>query len=271
MFGQTFQFGDLGVVAVLVGLEILLSADNALVLAVMVRHLPRGLQQRALLYGLGGAFVFRLLAILAAKWILALWWLQAIGAFYLLQLAIKHFIHRAGDAEGRSLAGRGFWATVVAVEITDIAFAVDSVLAGVATIKGADKLWVVYLGAVIGIVALRFAATYFVRLMERFPSLDIMAYVLVGWVGCKLAMMSLHNYGVFERGRGNVPLFTVSEMPSFLFWSVLGLIALGGSLYAARHPAAVEENTPETGAEEVKVLFEGRTVAPDPESVRGGH
>lgn len=263
IFGQTFQPGDLAVIGVLFGLEILLSADNALVLAVMVRHLPREQQQRALLYGLGGAFIFRLGAILAAKWILALWWLQLVGALYLLILPIKHFRHQdEEESVEKSLSKKGFWATVVSVEITDVAFAVDSVLAGVATIKGPDKLWVVYVGAVAGIIALRFAAGYFVRLMERYPNLDDMAYALVGWVGVKLAMMSAHNYGLNTRKNGGTPLFECPEMPPAVFWGVLALICVGGAWLAARHPRMPQEPEPEVGAEEIEALYEGQTLEP---------
>src|SRR5687768_9267791 len=111
MFGQNFQLGDTGTVAFLVLLEALLSADNALVLAIMVRHLPKEQQKQALLYGLGGAFVLRTAAILLAAFIINFWWLQLIGAVYLLYLAIKHFIEHGKPVEegGKKM---GFWATV---------------------------------------------------------------------------------------------------------------------------------------------------------------
>lgn len=228
MFGQTFALGDLGVVLILIGLEGLLSADNALVLAIMVRHLPREMQRRALLYGLGGAFVFRLIAIVLAAKILALWWLQALGAAYLLFLPFKHFLTRGGDdGEVKAGSNRGFWATVIAVEIADIAFALDSVLAGVAMVRSQEKIWVVYFGAIIGVVLLRFAASFFVRLLDRFPQLDHVAYLLVGWVGVKLGFMAVHNYGI----NAKLPAVT-SELPPAIFWSVLLSIAAVGSWYA---------------------------------------
>ncbi|HZH98751.1 MAG TPA: hypothetical protein VEX38_07245, partial [Fimbriimonadaceae bacterium] len=99
MFDQTFQIGDLSAVLFLVLLEGLLSADNALVLAILVRHLPRDEQKKALLYGLAGAFVFRLIAILFAAVVLKQWWLQAIGAAYLLFLPIKHFVKHSGEGK----------------------------------------------------------------------------------------------------------------------------------------------------------------------------
>lgn len=232
MFGQTFQPSDLGIVAFLILLEGLLSADNALVLAIMVKHLPKKLQKRALLYGLGGAFFFRLIAIVLATSIISLWWLQAIGALYLLALPIKHFgSHSNASAKP---TGGGFWQTVVAVELADIAFAIDSVLAGVALVKTQDKIWVVFLGAIVGIVLLRFAAHAFITLLERFPALDVVAYLLVGWVGVKLAFMAAHNGQQFFIKGGSQFAFEVPELNSVIFWSVLALISIFGTLYAVR-------------------------------------
>ncbi len=238
MFGQTFAATDLPVIGFLILLEGLLSADNALVLATMVRHLPPDQQRRALLYGLGGAFVFRFFAILLAAQILSLWWLQLVGAAYLLYVAGKHFVGVASPQRAVK-AGKGFWATVVAVEVTDIAFAVDSVLAAVAVVRGADKLWVVYTGAILGVILLRFAAGLFVGLLERYPSLDHMAYALVAWVGVKLTFMALHHGVEFvEHDRGAKLGFAIPMLDPRLFWVVMAVIVLFGVVYARRHPKA---------------------------------
>jgi YkoY family integral membrane protein len=232
MFGQTLETPDIPIVAFLVLLEGLLSADNALVLAIMVKHLPKQQQQKALLYGLGGAFVFRLIAIVLAATIIKFWWVQAAGALYLLYLPIKHFIEHNKPEDMKSVKG-GFWKTVVAVEFADIAFAIDSVLAAVAMVniaKRPDKIWVVYFGAIIGVVLLRFVASFFIRLLDRFPMLDHVAYVIVGWVGVKLAFMSVHNYQITTDG----PV-TVQEMPHSIFWGVLAVVAIAGTVYALRH------------------------------------
>jgi YkoY family integral membrane protein len=255
MFGQTFAVSDLAVVGVLILLEGLLSADNALVLAIMVKHLPREQQRKALTYGLVGAFVFRGVAILLAGWIIKLWWLQAIGAAYLLFLPIKHFLHKAGDGSAKDLAAKGFWATVVAVEITDIAFAVDSVLAGVAMVRSQDKLWVVYLGAIIGIVLLRFAASAFIRLLERYPDLDAVAYLLVGWVGVKLGFEAIHNLSVTAQLG-----WPISPLPKPVFWTVMAIIAGLGTAYAVRKGPSTTDDAEtleqEEAAERVEDVFE---------------
>ncbi len=234
MFGQTFQPSDLAGVGALIVLEALLSADNALVLAIMVRHLPRKLQQKALLYGLGGAFVFRFIAIIFAAVVLKQWWLQGLGALYLLFLPIKHFLKKSHDEHAKPV-GQGFWQTVIAVELTDIAFALDSVLAGIGFITKPglgvqqDKVWVVYVGAIIGIILLRFAASLFIRLLEKYPVLDHVAYLLVGWVGVKLLAHSLEK---FQEVNPNALPFKAPHMHDAVFWGGLGAIAIVGGIVA---------------------------------------
>jgi YkoY family integral membrane protein len=257
-FGQTFQTSDIAIVAFLVLLEGLLSADNALVLAIMVRHLPKPLQRKALLYGLGGAFVFRLIAIVLASYVMGLWWLQALGAAYLLYLPYKHF---RTSAQGGHAApkGGGFWQTVFAVEMADIAFAIDSVLAGVAVVRGQqEKIWVVYLGAVVGLVLLRFAAGVFIRLLDKYPALDHLAYALVGWVGVKLAFLAAHHADEHYHW----PFF-VPEMPKALFWAVMGLIIVVGIFFATK-------NAKQTGPEEHEVVVEEVEPMPLPDPMGAG-
>lgn len=244
MFGQTFSPADLGVVGFLVLLEGLLSADNAVVLALMVRHLPERLQKKALLYGLGGAFVFRFLAIVFASHILSLWWLQLIGALYLIWLPLKHFVFSRGHGGGNAVpkAGRGFWQTVVAVEVTDIAFAVDSVLVAVTTVRGQDKLWVVYTGAIMGVILLRFAAGMFIGLLRRYPSLEALAYALVGWAGVKLMTLAAHTYHEWHEKSGQGPALPIDvpAMPLPLFWGVMTTLVVVGGIYAWKNPAPID-------------------------------
>ena len=178
------------------------------------------------MYGLGGAFAFRFVAILFSTFVMKMWWLQAIGAGYLLFVPLKHFWGHASSSGPTVKPGASFWGTVIAVELTDIAFAVDSILAGVALVRGdASKIWVVFLGAVIGIVLLRFAASAFIRLLEKYPAFDHVAYLLVGWVGIKLAFLAAHT---FDKNVYNGSLH-IHELPLWLFWGVLALIVVVGS------------------------------------------
>ena len=119
----------------LVLLEGLLSADNAIVLAVMVRHLPPKEQKHALMYGLAGALIFRIIAIFLITVLAQYWEIQVLGGLYLLYMAGVHikefFDKRKQGNETEEIAEpkkqSGFWATVIKVELTDIAFAIDSI------------------------------------------------------------------------------------------------------------------------------------------------
>jgi YkoY family integral membrane protein len=247
-----------GTILTLVALEGLLSADNALVLAVMVRHLPRDQQRKALKYGIIGAFVFRFIAVLLAAKILDYWQLEVVGGLYLLQLAVRHLIsgeeqphYDAGpdaDADASAHPGKkrrhrgGFWATVAGVELADIAFSIDSILAAVALADGMPEhlreqhfvffpleTWVIYIGGVLGIITMRFVAGYFLLLLNRFKGLAVGAYLLVGWIGIKLIGSGLHHALYREETRltdgwrGEFPdwLARNLEMPSWFFWSVM--------------------------------------------------
>ncbi len=228
-----FATEDLLVIGTLILLEGLLSADNALVLAVLVKHLPPKKRQKALLYGIGGAFLFRFIGLLAASFIIRSWYLRAAGAVYLAYLAIKYFLTHTPQEHGAKSRRGDFWRTVVAVETTDIAFAIDSIMVAVALSK---KLWVVYTGAVLGIIAMRLAAGAFIRLLERYPALEDTAYAMVAWVAVKLFVETYEGMdtSLFHHPHHG-PL-----LPPFAFWIGMGLILLFGSLIAFRKQRKAE-------------------------------
>jgi YkoY family integral membrane protein len=196
MFGQTFEFHDIAVVALLVVLEGVLSIDNALVLGLLARPLPRKLQRRALTYGLIGAFAFRLLAVATAAYLLRWRFVKLLGGGYLVYIAIRHLIVSSRHEPERTPRPHRFWGTVLVIELTDIAFAIDSILAAIALVGSAPagtppgawhpKLWVVIAGGMIGVILMRFAATIFIKLLEKFPRFEMAAYLLVLVIGLKL-------------------------------------------------------------------------------------
>lgn len=237
---QVFAYSDLAKILLLVGLEILLSADNAIVMAILVRHLPPDQQKRALVYGLAGAFFFRAIAILAATWLIGLWWVQLGGALYLIYLGAKHFFdHHSGE---RAVVAKkaGFWLTVLYVELTDIAFAIDSVLVAVATEPAKNKVWVVYVGAMAGVLALRWAARVFLVLLKRYPVLEHMAYLLVAWAGAKLLMLGIHTMEKWAGSRWPQGIH-ISEMSPVVFWSGVLLICAWGTYKCVKTGPNVDE------------------------------
>src|SRR5258708_6396265 len=132
------QLSDFVTIGLLVLLEGLLSADNALVLALMILGLPRRDQKNALRYGLVGAFAFRILATLLATYLIRIEWVKLLGGLYLLYLSYQHFF-RSGGAQERGkprparpwLGLSALWSTVVKVELVNIAFSVGSLLGAV--------------------------------------------------------------------------------------------------------------------------------------------
>ncbi|MFC2076826.1 TerC family protein [candidate division KSB1 bacterium] len=214
-------------------LEGLLSADNALVLAVLVRGLPKNQQQKALIYGIGGALVFRFLAILSAATLIQYWYLQLAGALYLAYLAVKHFSHHVG-ANPKEKPVRGFWTTVLIVEFTDIAFAIDSILAAVGLTR---EIWLIYTGGILGLIFMRFAAGAFIKLLERFPLLEHSAYMLIAWIAIKLGLESMSNWQTTIGGHWHLVL------PQTVFWGVAFILLGVGFLKRNRFtPGKGEEN-----------------------------
>lgn len=196
---MTFEFADLVTVGLLVALEGLLSADNAMVLAVIVLGLPKYEQRKALRYGIAGAFVFRVLAILFAIWLKEIQFVLLIGAAYLLWLPYEHFAGHADAAARRrprpakSILGLSpFWSTVLKVEATDIVFAIDSILVAVAL---SDKTWVIITGGILGVVAMRLVIGQLLTLVNRYPTLVDGAFVIIAWVGIKLILEYLYKAG----------------------------------------------------------------------------
>src|SRR5262245_58836556 len=232
-FGQVFDWRDVAVVGLLVVVEGMLSIDNALVLGLLAKRLPKRQQPGALNYGLVAAFVFRALAIATAGLLLKWRVVKLLGGGYLVYIAVKHLFFESQEVvdekfsvspegqpelvdartgaeltpeqadleirervpvdmparEGPETGRARFWPTVLVIALTDIAFAVDSILAAIALVgsspsdhpenKFHPKLWLVIVGGGLGIDLIRFAAVIFIRLLEQFPRFEAAAYYLV--------------------------------------------------------------------------------------------
>lgn len=198
-------FGDdisaaLLIILNLIVIESLLSVDNAAVLATIVMDLPKDQRDKALKYGIIGAYVFRGICLLLASWLVKIWWLKPLGGFYLLYLALDYFLKkkRKKDTATENAVDKNqnwfykstigligtFWATVALVEVMDLAFSIDNVFAAVAF---TDKMGLIYTGVFIGILAMRLVAQFFVKLMEKFTFLETSAFLVIGLLGLKLS------------------------------------------------------------------------------------
>ena len=170
------------VIVSLIIIEGLLSVDNALAIAAMANHLPGKQKYMALKLGIIGAYFFRGLCLAFAAWIIENPWLKISGAAYLVYLMCSHFHNVSEEKNGPKghHRERGFWGTIIAIEIMDLSLSVDNVVAAVAM---SPKLWVVCTGVFIGILALRFVAGACIRLIEKYPILEHTAFLLIGYVG----------------------------------------------------------------------------------------
>lgn len=210
-----------GLILTLIILEGLLSADNALVLAIMVRKLPEKYRKKALFYGLLGAYFFRFLAIGFGVFLVKFWFVKLIGALYLYMIAYKffkeYFAKRRSSSEDNDededLDGSVFekvrqaliskigvfWATVASIEMMDLAFSVDSILAALALVTGSGnanlQIPVLLLGGMLGILMMRGVAGVFLKLLERVPELEVTAHILIALIATKM-FVSMEFIGI---------------------------------------------------------------------------
>jgi tellurite resistance protein TerC len=256
-----FDFAAVTIIIQLVFLESILSIDNAAVLGAMVAHLPNdrptpwprslhGLlskldpilgsqREAALKVGLLGAYGGRALMLVLASIIIQLPWVHVLGAMYLLYLGISHFGERhrrsRADDEGAAALSRrgGFWSVVLSIELADLAFSVDNVVAAVALSR---DLWVVLVGVAIGILTMRFAASIFTRLIHWEPELESGAYLLLLFIGGKFLLetwLDLHidEYIQFGISLGILAL-TIAFARVRALWPLLILFRPFAALFA---------------------------------------
>lgn len=185
-------------------------------LAILLRTLPAEQQKKALLYGIFGAFLFRVVALIFAAHLMSFVAFKIIGGGYLVYLAMKHmfFFYKEDAHQSRSKVAANFWKTVLIVELTDIAFFIDSITTAVTM---SDKLIIVSLAGIMGIIFLRFAAGFFIRLLEKLPKLEDLAYQLIFFVGTKLL---LEGFRI--------------EISHSVFWMMMAVIAILGSALVSR-------------------------------------
>lgn len=198
LLGSSSDLRDsLALLPVLVALEAVLSADNAIALAAIAQGLEgEVLQRRALNFGLVCAFVLRVGLILTATWVIGFWQFELAGAAYLLWLVFQHFTSNDNDKDGEGNSQHhapqfaSLWQAIPIIAVTDLAFSLDSVTTAIAI---SDKIWLVLLGGLIGVVTLRFMAGLFIRWLNEFEYLEDAGFVTVGLVGVRLLLKVVND------------------------------------------------------------------------------
>ncbi|KRM14483.1 TerC family protein [Companilactobacillus nantensis] len=199
----------------LVVMECMLSVDNAVVLAAQTQSLPNKVEQeKSLFYGLFGAYIFRFLVIGIGVYLIDFWWIKVLGAGYLFYLFLNHFFfskkqpteaptERKENALEKHLHISRFWQVVISIELMDIVFSIDSVLASLAV---SSNPVIVLIGGMIGILAMRGIAEMIMGLMSKIPELNGMAYFLILFISVKLFL--------------SIPAIDI-EIPNLVFVGVL--------------------------------------------------
>tara|TARA_Y100001968_G_scaffold16395_1_gene13065 strand:+ start:856 stop:1578 length:723 start_codon:yes stop_codon:yes gene_type:complete len=175
---------------IIISLELVLSADNAVALASITKTLDNiDLQKKALNIGIFIALIFRILVILTAQFILKFWPVKLIGGIYLISLSISKFINNSDiktkdiNNNNDSINKISLVRVILLLSITDLAFSIDSITAAVAI---SDQFLLVITGAIIGVIALRFTSGLFIKWLEIYINLEKAGYIAVGIIGIKL-------------------------------------------------------------------------------------
>ena len=177
------------ILLILIVLEAVLSADNAIALAAIAKSVqdPK-LQRQALDIGLVAAYILRIILIVAATLVVKYWQFELLGALYLLWLVFNYFF--SGDdeeeeLEHRSLGFKSIWQVIPTIAITDLAFSLDSVTSAIAI---TEDTWLIVAGGTIGILILRFLAGLFIRWLQEYTHLEDAGFITVGFVGLRLLL-----------------------------------------------------------------------------------
>jgi YkoY family integral membrane protein len=222
-------------------LEGLLSFDNALALAALVSDRLKDPEERrkALLWGIWGAYIMRVGIVFIGVWLMEMEWIKFAAGSYLVWLALNELVlkkvgekqnpekeaheFRLPSEEGKPVnrkAGWGaMWKTILAVELMDLMFSIDSVAVALAV---SNEKWVLISGAILGILMMRIAASYFIRLIDRFPILIETAFVLVGIAGAKVML----EVKFLEFGSAKLQLLGL-HVPENIFLPLMVVILLG--------------------------------------------
>ena len=246
LLSQAFWIGLLKII----GVNVVLSGDNAVVIALAARSLPLKQQKQAILWGAGAAIVLRIILTLFAVALLALPWLKLIGSLLLFWIGVKLLIPEDGDPD--IAANDQLLAAIKTILIADLVMSLDNVIAVAAAAGGSVVLLV--LGLAISIPLVIFGATLLVKLMERFPVIITIGAGLIGLVAGEMLVtdpalkdwMTGLGVGFAEDGRPRVGGLSLELIAGAL--GVVFVIAAGKWL-AKRQEEAVAKAPKSTGAD----------------------
>jgi benzodiazapine receptor len=221
---QSFSWIDLLVVLLIFLIELLLASDNAAAMAVIVKRLPDEKKEKALKAGLLSAFILRAIGVIFTAYLIHLFWMQIIGGIYLIYICINFVL--GSKLKSNQFSPRSFYKAVIYVEIVDVLFAIDSILGAFAIASLcypfdviSSKLWVIYLGGVLGLYSIRLVTKKFIHLLNQHKKIELVAFLIIGWMGVKLITEGIVSLDGSHEFRHSLDIF---------FWiSTIVIVILG--------------------------------------------
>ena len=190
----------------IIWINIILSGDNAVVIALAARSLPEHQQKKAIMFGSGAAVVLRIgLTVIAAK-LLALSYLQIIGGLLLLWIGTQ-LLGGEDEEDGEGGEKAGLWVAIRTILIADLVMSLDNVIAVAAAAKGSMVLLI--LGLAISIPLVIFGSKLMIKLMDRFPVIVTLGAALIGWVGGETIVSDVALQSIVEANHWMHTVFPV--------------------------------------------------------------
>jgi YjbE family integral membrane protein len=228
----------------IIGVNIILSGDNAVVIALAARSLPPKQQKQAVFWGAGAAIVLRVVLTLFAVALLALPWLKLVGSVLLFWIGIKLLIPEDDEADIK--AHEHLMSAIKTILIADLVMSLDNVIA-VAAAAGGNVVLLV-LGLAISIPLVIFGATMLIKLMERYPVIITIGAGLIGWVAGEMLVgdRALEGWltGLGAAYVDGKPHFGALNLEYAAGVVGVALVIALGKWFAGRKGAEVETTTP---------------------------
>jgi YkoY family integral membrane protein len=226
---QIFEWVDIPVVAVVILVEVILSADNMMIIGLLIKKLPRFQRFTAVWVGIMGSVVLRIIAILFASYLIRFYFFQGIGGLYLMYLAAYELFSDKNPLV-QTYQDKNLWKTIAYIIALDLVFSIDSILAafavvGISPLDGdtSPKLWIVIAGASAGILLLRSFTTKVIQLLEQKPILENYTLIFVIWIGFRLVVESIFSSLQIDFA---IDVTAFRELVKWIFWSITLLFFL---------------------------------------------
>jgi predicted tellurium resistance membrane protein TerC len=189
---QTFNPQDVLILLILFAVELFLSADNILAISLILNRIDPSKRGISLMLGVGSSLFFRAIIILFAAVLFLLDFLKVIGGIYLIYISFSHIFHIKKKVQGQ-LPSISLLRGIISIELTDILFALDSIFIVLGLLsffytktEVESKIWVAYVGGVLGVITLRFFASSLLKFLNKHPIIEKICYYLIAWLGIKL-------------------------------------------------------------------------------------